>query len=181
MGDVYYQPKPYILSRSAWNAAAANGCSGSNTPEYLIVHHTGDANDALSTQFGDDEKGFMKRIQEIHMGKSWCDIAYNYGIGVNGSIMEGRNPTVTGANATGYNSKSIGIVVLGNYDIRSFSTTQENKLVDLLAWLCYKYQIDYSTKIVGHQDVGSTSCPGSNIYSRLPAIISKVRDRFDIV
>ncbi|EOD01644.1 peptidoglycan recognition protein family protein [Caldisalinibacter kiritimatiensis] len=182
MGDVYAQPKPYILSRSGWGALPADGCSGSNNPEYIIIHHTGDENDALANYFGDDEEGFMKRIQEIHMNDNgWCDIGYNYAVGVNGLLMEGRNVNVAGAHAYGYNSKSIGVVVLGNYDIRDFTVKQEDKLVDLLAWLCYKYTIDYNTHIIGHRDVASKSCPGDNIYNRLSTIKDKIKNRFDIV
>ncbi|SCY79122.1 peptidoglycan recognition protein family protein [Alkaliphilus peptidifermentans] len=169
-----WQPKPAMISRSGWNAASPSGCSGSNSKQYIIVHHSGDQNDALAIHFGTNEKGFMKRIQEIHMNSNrWCDIGYNFGIGVVGSILEGRNLNVLGAHAVGYNSNAIGICVHGNYDIRSFTLAQENSLVDLLAWLCYTYNIS-TANILGHRDVSSTACPGAGIYSKLSSIRSKV-------
>lgn len=171
-----WQPKPTILSRTDWKAASASGCSGSNSKKYIIVHHSGDDNDAIAKVFGNDEKGFMKRIQEIHMGQGWCDIGYNYGIGVNGTILDGRNDNVTGGHATGYNSSAGGVFVHGNYDIRSFKSIQEDSLVNLLSWLCYIYNIS-PVNILGHQDVANKSCPGNNIYPRLNTIKDKVTQR----
>lgn len=168
-----WQPKPTILSRTEWKADSPSGCSGSNSKKQIIVHHSGDENDAISKAFGNDEKGFMKRIQEIHIGQGWCDIGYNYGIGVNGTILDGRNDNVTGSHATGYNSSSIGVFIHGNYDIRTFKSIQENSLVTLLSWLCYNYNIS-SANIIGHRDVSNKSCPGSNIYSRLNLIKDRV-------
>ena len=171
------QSKPSITSRSGWNAAAAS-CSGSNKPQYLFIHHSGDANDNLSKVFGNDEKGFMKRIQEIHMNSSWDDIGYNFAVGVKGLLMEGRDPSKQGGHTSGYNTKAIGVCVLGNYDIRKFTSAQEEALVDLLSWLCYKYDIDPSN-IKGHRDVASKSCPGDDIYARMSHIRGKVIGRLN--
>lgn len=93
--------------------------------------------------------------------------------------MKGRNIDDQGAHALNYNTISIGICVLGNYDIRSFENSQEESLIDLIAWLCYKYDISTS-KIIGHCDVSNKSCPGDNIYDRMPsirgAIIAKLNE-----
>lgn len=175
-----YQPKPTMTSRAGWGADSANYQGfGSNSPQYIIVHHSGEPNDDFSTLYGSNEKAFMKRIQEIHIGNTYGDIGYNYGIGVNGLIMDGRDDSVEGCHTlSGYNTKSIGVCVLGNYDIRSFTSSQEQSLVDLLAWLCYTYNVSYSN-IIGHKDVSATSCPGSDIYSELSSIKGQVNRKLN--
>ncbi|WP_432662361.1 peptidoglycan recognition family protein [Wukongibacter baidiensis] len=179
-----YQPKPRILSKSEWGGTIVTPSGATNNPEYLIVHHTGDANNALADAFGSDEAGFMKRVQEIHMGKGYYDIGYNFGLGSEGTLMEGRSIAREGGHTlNGYNTKSIGIVALGNYSpedcgskASTLSSVQEDSLIDILAWLCYKYDIE-SYDIIGHRDAQSKDCPGSRIYDKLDDIRNKVAER----
>ncbi|MGV8146975.1 MAG: peptidoglycan recognition family protein [Alkaliphilus sp.] len=171
--DYTWQPRPTIISRRSWNADAATGCSGSNSNQYIIIHHSGDTNDAIAKVFGSNERGMMKRIQEIHMGNNGCDIGYNYGIGTVGGILEGRSINVRGAHEINYNSRSIGVFVHGNYDIRNLTSTQESSLVNLLAWLCFTHNIS-TARILAHKDVRDTDCPGSSVYSKLNSITTQV-------
>ncbi|MBU5675884.1 peptidoglycan recognition protein family protein [Alkaliphilus sp. MSJ-5] len=171
------QPKPSMVSRSGWGATAVDLSKTNNlkNPAYIIVHHAGDANDAIVKAYP-DEKAAMRRYQQIHIGQGWGDIGYHYCIGINGTILEGRTDTKEGIHAPGYNYRSIAVMLHGNYDIRSFTSTQQNKLIDILAWLCYKNNISPSN-ILGHKDVTATTCPGSGIYSKLSSIRGLVMDR----
>lgn len=176
MAEMKPQSRPSMILRSSWGAVAAQNsgsCTRTNSPQYIIVHNSGDANDALSKTFGSDERGFMKRLQEIHFGIGDCDLGYNYCIGLAGSLLEGADPTKEGRHTLGYNATSIGVCVHGNYNIRTLTSEQKNTLIYTLAWLCYKYNI-HPTNIKGHGEVNSTDCPGADIKSKLSDIKTQV-------
>lgn len=47
--------------------------------------------------------------------KGWNDIGYNFVVGEDGNVYEGRGWGTHGAHSTSYNSKSIGICIIGNF------------------------------------------------------------------
>ena len=48
--------------------------------------------------------------------KNWEDIGYNFLVGEDGNIYEGRGWGKHGAHSKPYNSKSIGICMIGNFN-----------------------------------------------------------------
>lgn len=61
------------------------------------------------------ETVFMVRnIQTYHIeSNNWHDIAYNFLIGCDGNVYEGRGWDKVGAHTYGYNKKAIGISFIG--------------------------------------------------------------------
>lgn len=58
--------------------------------------------------------------QNYHMNqKKWNDIGYNFLVGEDGNVYEGRGWGQHGAHSVSYNSKSIGICLIGNF-VRKF-------------------------------------------------------------
>jgi N-acetyl-anhydromuramyl-L-alanine amidase AmpD len=56
------------------------------------------------------------------------------------------------------------ICVLGNYEIQYPNKRQREAIIDLFAWLCWRYRISPET-IKGHKEVAEgTVCPGKNLY-----------------
>jgi N-acetylmuramoyl-L-alanine amidase len=47
--------------------------------------------------------------------KRWGDIGYNFVVGEDGNIYEGRGWNVMGAHAPAYNAQSIGICIIGDF------------------------------------------------------------------
>jgi N-acetyl-anhydromuramyl-L-alanine amidase AmpD len=94
-------------------------------------------------------------------------------------LFQGRDTKTSGAHTIGYNSKSLSVCILGNYDIRKLELLQEDTLINLLAWLTQIHKID-AKKIIGHRDVTKKSCPGTNIYSKLPEIREKIEMSSDL-
>lgn len=47
--------------------------------------------------------------------KGWSDIGYNFLVGEDGNVYEGRGWDKQGAHSKPFNSKSIGICIIGNY------------------------------------------------------------------
>lgn len=178
---------PTIYPRSAWSSAADEKRTKKiwpaeyETPEVIIVHHT-------ATNYKDATSKQIKKIYRYHSyTKKWGDIGYNYIIGKDGAIFEGRyggNGVIGGHSyfdGTNYNKGSIGIAVLGNYVGEKLSAASLDSLQKLIGWLAANNSIGINSEIkfhdkkldsavIGHKDVADTACPGKNIYNNLGSI-----------
>ncbi|XP_073417362.1 peptidoglycan recognition protein 3-like isoform X2 [Dendrobates tinctorius] len=104
---------PNIVKSSSWSTKNTNCKSGLMTPvPWVIVHHT----DTPTCQTKDSCTAQVRSIQDHHTrNRKYCDIGYNFIIGNDSTIFEGRGWTKLGAHAQGFNSKSIGISFIGNF------------------------------------------------------------------
>ena len=94
-------------------------------------------------------------IDRWHRQRGWKMIGYNYVIGLDGKIEEGRPLTMTGAHAKGWNDHSIGIVYVGGLDKNGKSkdtrTLAQKKAMHLLVeQLMEKYPT--IVDVLGHRD-----------------------------
>ena len=137
-------------------------------------------------------------------GNGWSDLAYNFIVDRFGTIWEGRGGGITrpviGAHAKGFNTGSVGVSVIGNYVGVNASQASLESVARVVGWRLEEYNVDPrgrasftsggSTSIpagqvvnlpnvVGHRDVGATSCPGS-IQSSLGFIRDRGRAWFDV-
>ena len=103
-----------IVTKSQWGGRAATGKTTlANGLSYAVIHHTEGASCSTNALC----KQQMKNIQNYHMDTlGWADIGYNFLIGGDGVIYEGRGWNTVGAHATSWNSKSLGISFMGNYN-----------------------------------------------------------------
>ena len=133
--------------------------------DMIVIHHTGNpTDDDLSAE----------QINESHINQGWTCIGYHYVIRKNGNIEKGRPDWAIGAHAYGDNDHTLGIHLSGNFEIGTPTQKQIESCAHLVAFLCDKYGIEINDdNIVGHRDLDSTACPGSNLYSQLPTIIGK--------
>lgn len=128
-----------------------------NKPQYIIIHHS-------ATKQGDAET-FRKYHIEIN---GWKDIGYHYVINngtykPDGLIEVGREENDIGAHALGYNDKSIGICLVGNFDEDKPTEKQLKSLRKLCRYLMQKYNIPIQN-VLGHRETGAKkSCPGNNV------------------
>jgi len=143
----------------------------------IIIHHT------ATTSALDDPKQTINDIYYYHaITRGWGDIGYNYIIDTEGRIYEGRygGEKVIGGHASKYNNGSIGIAVLGNYEVNELPKKVIFSMSQFIAQKARIHNIKpdgYSVfrgqnlpNIIGHKDVGATACPGINLYSKLPII-----------
>lgn len=115
----------------------------------IIIHHT--HNPSLD----------LESTHKLHKERfKWAGIGYNYLIERDGRVFEGRGLKV-GAHAKGNNRDSIGIALVGNFDIDTPEHIQMKPLIDLCIDFMYKYDIEVN-KVIGHREIeGVTkSCPG---------------------
>jgi N-acetylmuramoyl-L-alanine amidase len=133
----------------------------------LIIHHVGLTDMDVSAE----------QIHQMHLENGWSGIGYHYVIRKNGSIERGRPRDDIGAHTYGYNKKSIGINLVGNFEYAIPKNEQIESAAKLIAALCHIYNITPdSSSILGHKDLNATLCPGKNLYERLQLIRDKSLD-----
>lgn len=115
-------------------------------------------------------------IRKWHLAKEWADIGYHYVIRRDGTIENGREDELTGAHVEGYNSRSLGICLVGGVDaddgnkaVNNYTDEQWNSLVVLLRTLRQKYP---KAKIQGHRDFPGVkkACPCFDVGMWLPTV-----------
>lgn len=191
-------PPPFGISyRSAWGARATATPSYGSTVKLAVVHHS-DSSNAYSPA---EVPGVLRSIQAFHMdGRGWSDIAYNFVVDKFGGIWEGRaggiDRSVIGAHSMGFNTNTVGVMVIGDYTAATPSGAAVESVSKVIGWKLAingvdpNGRIDFTSggstsipagrvvnlpRVVGHQDVGSTSCPGS-IQGYLGQIRSRSQD-----
>lgn len=130
-----------------------------NTPEYLIIHHTGgtDAN-----PLADTSNHTFEIVDAYHKSLGWEMIGYHYFIEKDGTTKQGRQENYHGAHTIGYNEKSLGICLAGNFDQTLPTKEQEKSLIKLLNDTRTRYKIPIE-KIVPHRMFANKTCYGRRL------------------
>ena len=130
-----------------------------NKPEYLIVHHSG-GTDAYP--LADTSHHTAQIMESWHLSKGWDGLGYQYVIHKDGEVWKGRPEHRNGAHARGYNTKSIGICLSGNFDATNPTDAQVESLTKLLQELSEKYNVPLKN-IIPHRNVANKTCYGNNL------------------
>ena len=194
--------QPPIIARSAWAARGHGPASGPyyGAIDMAFVHHTENPNGYSPGQV----PAMLLAIYDYHrFTRGYFDIAYNFVIDAYGRIWEARaggvDEPVVGAHAGGYNSVSTGVAILGTFMFAEPSAAAMAALQRLLAWKLAlhgvpalgKVRVEVNAsdafytpfapgqrvllpRIAGHRDGDLTSCPGTDLYHRLPAVRTTV-------
>lgn len=189
---------PFTIGlRSAWNARPPKDTSYATTVKMAVVHHSDSGNNYSPSQV----PGILQSIQAFHMdGRGWSDIAYNFVVDKFGGIWEGRgggiDRPVIGAHAQGFNTNTVGVMVIGDYTQATPTAGSLESVARVIGWKMSLHgsnpsdtvaftsggspkfaagQVVYLSGVVGHQDTGLTSCPGS-IESSLGWIRSRAQE-----
>lgn len=197
---------PAIEPRSSWAPggwrADNPGCSPApvvmDQLRFAVVHHTVDSNDYAPA----DVPAMLAATYRYHTEvRGWCDIAYNFLIDRFGRVWQGRsgdiNDPIFGGHAKGFNTSSVGVALIGQFEPGATPTASQpstealGALRDLLAWKLGAHSVDPAATVqveslgstrypegtvvtiptvAGHRDVGLTACPGANLYPLLSGI-----------
>lgn len=172
---------PVIRTRADWGADES---LRTWAPEIgrvtgVVVHHTAGQNGYTPEQV----PAIIRGIYAYHAKhRGWGDIGYNVIVDAFGRAWEGRygglTKAVIGAHAAGVNGTTFGISVLGNFDQVPVPAAAFRTVAQVTAWKFAIHGISTSGtaigkngaaigRVVGHRDVGNTSCPGRYFYPRL--------------
>ena len=126
---------------------------------FVVIHHTANANPAWG-------------VRECHKShrddRGWSGIGYNYFIEQDGRVFEGRSDLdldYIGAHVEGYNSRSIGLCLAGNYDVQTPPPANLIITAKVAAMVLKRYGLTPSA-IRYHSDLADKSCPGKNFPPR---------------
>uniref|UniRef100_A0A452IAW9 Peptidoglycan recognition protein 1 n=1 Tax=Gopherus agassizii TaxID=38772 RepID=A0A452IAW9_9SAUR len=153
---------PTIVSRRQWGARPPRSRVPLRTPvPYVIIHHT--TGNRCTSQASCSQE--VKGIQNYHMNtQRWSDIGYNFLIGEDGRVYEGRGWKTMGAHAKKWNHKSLGFSFLGNFSNRIPSAAALNAAKSLIQCAISRGFLKRSYTVTGHRNVNPTSCPGNALY-----------------
>ena len=140
---------PHLHGRNEWAPGGwRSDIAGCGSAPYVmpqlrfaVVHHTVNAN----TYGSGDVPGMLAAMYRYHTdGRGWCDIAYQVVIDRFGRVWQGRSgdlkSNVMGGHAKGFNTDSVGIALLGQYDPGSSpavarpTSAEISALESTLAW-----------------------------------------------
>ena len=116
------------------------------TTDTIILHHL----NGLNT---------VGNVHRDHLNRGWKGIGYNFQVNRNGTIWRGRGMDYIGAHTLNNNARSIGIALQGRFN--DHDRSMSNAQFDSLMWLIrHIHSIYGELPVVGHRDVGQSSCPG---------------------
>jgi hypothetical protein len=155
-----------IVAREAWGARPAGSCRRGQVPNRVIVHHVGGS--------VPDSRGWLSWYdREVRVTRGWCDLMYHFGIDEQGIIYEMVATGVEGAHASDANTRTVAIVLMGDYTSRSPSAPQIASLQKLMVAVANEYRFPANRQtVLGHRQVGQTSCPGNTAYPKLDAWVA---------
>lgn len=130
-----------------------------NVPEYIILHHTGGTRKDL---LFDTSNHTFEIVDNYHKSLGWEGFGYHWFIEKDGKLREGRKEDYHGAHTRGYNLKSIGVCLAGNFDATIPTKAQENTLKTLLVDIQTRWKIPIK-KIVPHREFATKTCYGRRL------------------
>ena len=188
-----------VTSRAEWGANASYMSWDPEYARagHVVVHHTAGTNSYSAGQSASIVRGIYY-YHAVTL--DWGDIGYNFLVDKFGTVFEGRSGSVAapagtmsiGAHARGVNTGTMGISMMGDYSTVSPSDAQLSSVGKMAGWFLKRAGISDVTgwaglhvwtteryqagstismpRILGHRDVGYTTCPGNVGYSKLGTI-----------
>ena len=188
-----------VTTRAEWgaNASYMSWDPDYESAGHVVVHHTAGTNNYSAGQSASIVRGIYY-YHAVTL--DWGDIGYNFLVDKFGTVFEGRSGSVAapagtmsiGAHARGVNTGTMGISMMGDYSTVSPSDAQLSSVGKLAGWFLKRAGISDVTgwaglhvwtteryqagstismpRILGHRDVGYTTCPGNVGYSKLGTI-----------
>jgi hypothetical protein len=192
--------QPAIVTRAQWGAdeSLRNGFAGyGQTIKAAFVHHTTGASDYTSA----DVPAMIRAVYAYHtLTLGWSDIGYNFLVDRFGRLFGGRwggmNQNVIGAHTGGFNTDTVGVAALADYETNAVPSTVVSAFGRILGWKLGLYgrdpygrttlisgggdsnryplgQVVEFNVVSGHRDASHTLCPGQYLYPRLDQIRSE--------
>jgi len=116
-----------------------------NRPEWIVIHHSETAGPADATLAADAFDRYHRKAN------GWDCIGYHGVIGVDGSSEAGRYETSSGAHALGFNTRSLGLCLVGRLD---WEPPEKAQMATALEWIrgwMQTYSIP-PERVIGHRE-----------------------------
>ncbi|XP_020816697.1 peptidoglycan-recognition protein LC isoform X3 [Drosophila serrata] len=104
-------------------------------------------------------------VQSFHMDSwGWDHVGYNFMVGGDGRVYEGRGWDYIGAHTKGYNHGSIGISFIGTFTKEKPEDRQLKACQLLMEEGVRLKKLDPNYKLFGHRQLSATESPGEMLY-----------------
>ena len=128
----------------------------------VVLHHVGNTDKDIN----------VAAIHRWHRQNGWAGVGYHYLIRKDGSIERGRPLETVGAHTYDHNDNTVGICIVGNFELSRPTSEQFLAAEKLVGAVCKHYDIMPNGRtVLGHKDLCKTTCPGIYLYKWLPDII----------
>ena len=183
-----------VGSRADWGADESirdRDVDYADRVDAVVVHHTVQANDYSPA----DVPALIRADYAYHVkARRWGDLGYNLLVDRFGKVWEGRagglGRAVVGAHAQGFNTRTLGVALLGDMSTEQPPTEVVKALARVAAYAGATWRFDpretvtltsrgsprYPSgrrvalgRVFGHQETGRTACPGT-LQGRLPDV-----------
>ena len=132
----------------------------------IVIHHVGNTNKNVNSA----------AIHRWHIENGWKGIGYHYIIRKDGTIERGRPLGTTGAHCYNQNEHTVGICVIGNFELARPTQAQFRSAEKLIGAVCGIYGIiPTDSSIVGHKYYNRTDCPGTYLQQWMPDLIRNAK------
>jgi peptidoglycan hydrolase-like protein with peptidoglycan-binding domain len=191
--------QPTIITRAQWGAdeSLRGSITLNTTVKAITIHHTAGSNSYTQDTTAAQIRGIYA-YDTITLG--WADIAYNFLVDKWGRIYEGRAGSITkpvrGAHSLGFNTDTMGISALGNYETASAPAVMVDSMAKVAGWKLSQYGVNPASKVTltsqggtgtkyaagttvsidavhAHQNTFATACPGKYLYPQMATLRSK--------
>lgn len=172
------------------------GCVATSGVVNAVVHHTVNANDYSP----ESVPQLLRSIQAFHQDvDGFDDIGYNFVVDRFGTVWEARaggaDRPVVGGHVKGFNTGSVGVAALGTFESAAPNEATLDGIARTIAWKFAMRNVDPFGQVTvrsnggdrydegelvtvatidGHGNIGATSCPGAQLFARLPDIRQRV-------
>ncbi|GAA1710419.1 hypothetical protein GCM10009809_03450 [Isoptericola hypogeus] len=196
--------RPSIVTRSEWGADESllgSWPTVSGELDAIYVHHTAGTNAYSRSQ----SAAIVRGIYAYHTkSRGWPDIGYQFLVDRFGRVFQGRSGAVhdnpIGAHAGGYNTGTIGVSAMGDFESARPTSALKHSLMRVIAWKAYQYGLapqghvtlptgdsaGSTTRarpgtnvrvptITMHRTTNHTTCPGRHLAAYLPALRDAVQ------
>ena len=107
----------------------------------------------------------VETIEMWHKQQGWLAIGYHFVIKRDGTVEEGRPVDVVGSHVKDWNSKSVGVCLVGGINAKgqfeaNFTPDQMNSLRNKLEELMSKYP---NAELMAHHSVAAKACPSFDV------------------
>jgi len=110
----------------------------------------------------------MRNIQGWHIdGNGWADIGYNFCVGGDGLVYEGRGWGRQGAHAPGYNNQSVGHCFIGTFTSALPTAAARSNTQALIRCGVSLGHIASGYWLIGHRQGSATECPGQQLFNEI--------------
>lgn len=143
-----------------------------HTARGLMLHHT-----AAPTAPAEQAPERFRAHARGHREAGFVDVAYHWGVGVDGTVYQLRDEAIAGETFTDYDPAGWLLVVCeGNFEESQPPQPMLEAVADVFAARASTLGIDPVT-LVGHRDLAATACPGQHLQAQLGELTGMIQRR----